>query len=149
MDIWVDADACPNPIKDILYRAALRTHTHVILVANQFLSTPPANPYVKSIQVASGFDVADNYIVAEIKSGDLVITTDVPLAADAIAKDAHVLTHRGERYTPDNIQQRLTMRNFMEEIRNSGEHTGGPAPFSNTDKQQFANALDRLIAKIK
>jgi len=149
MDIWVDADACPNPIKDILYRAALRTHTHVILVANQFLNTPAANSYVKSIQVASGFDVADNYIVAEIKNGDLVITTDVPLAADAIAKGAHVLTHRGERYTPDNIQQRLTMRNFMEEMRNNGEHTVGQAPFGNTDKQQFANALDRLIAKIK
>lgn len=147
MQIWIDADACPNPIKDILYRVALRAQINVILVANQFLNTP-ANPYVKSIQVASGFDEADNYIVAHADAGDLVITADVPLAADAIAKGMHVLTPHGERYTPDNIQQRLTMRNFMEEMRNSGERTGGPAPFSNTDKKKFANTLDRLLVKI-
>lgn len=147
MKIWVDADACPNPIKDILYRVALRVPIEVILVANHSFITPKNN-FIKRVQVQSGFDEADNYIVAAIEATDLVITSDIPLAAQVIEKGAHVLSSRGESYTADNIQQRLTMRNFMEEMRNNGENTGGPPPFSNTDKQQFANALDRLLAKI-
>jgi hypothetical protein len=147
MQIWVDADACPNPIKEILYRAALRVERSLTLVANQSLSTPPS-PWIKSIQVPKGFDVADNYIVDQLAEGDVVITGDIPLAADAIKKGAYVLNPRGEEYTKNNIGQRLQMRNFMEEMRNSGAVTGGPPPMNQRDRQQFANALDRLLAKL-
>lgn len=147
MQIWVDADACPNPIKEILYRAALRVERSLTLVANQSLSTPPS-PWIKSIQVPKGFDVADNYIVDQLGEGDVVITGDIPLAADAIKKGAYVLNPRGEEYTKNNIGQRLQMRNFMEEMRNSGAVTGGPPPMNQRDRQQFANALDRLLAKL-
>ena len=147
MHIWVDADACPRPVKEILFRLSQRTGQLITLVANHALPAPNLAS-VKTIQVESGFDVADDYIVKLIEPGDLLISSDIPLSADGLKKGAHVLTPRGEAYTLDNIQARLTMRNFMEEMRSSGEHTGGPAPFTNIDKAQFANALDRLVAKL-
>lgn len=146
MAIWVDADACPNVVKEILFRAAQRTKIMLTLVANQPISTPPS-PYIKSIQVASGFDVADNYIAQEVAVGDLVITADIPLAAEVVEKDAIALNPRGEKYTKENIKQRLTMRNFMEEMRGAGQATGGPPPLNQQDRQAFANALDRYIVQ--
>ena len=146
VQIWVDADACPGVIKDILYRAVQRLNIPLTLVANQALSTPPS-PLIKSVQVARGFDEADNYIVDQLNNGDLVITADIPLAADAIAKGADVINPRGERYTTENIRQRLAMRDFMEQMRSSGEVTGGPPPLNQQDRQAFANALDRLLAQ--
>lgn len=147
MQIWVDADACPNAVKQILFRAAERKEISVTLVANQFLSTPPS-PLIKSVQVEQGFDVADNYIVSKMDLGDLVITQDIPLAAEVIEKGGTALHPRGELFTKENIRQRLSMRDFMETLRNSGVDTGGPASFSQADKQQFANQLDRILAKI-
>ena len=143
--IWVDADACPRVIKDILYRAADRTGTELILVANQPLDTPPSRN-IRSVQVASGFDVADNYIVQQAQAGELVITADIPLAAEVIARGCRALNPRGELYTENNIRQRLNMRDFMDSLRGSGmELGGGPAAFSKTDRQAFANQLDRLL----
>ncbi|MET0357210.1 MAG: YaiI/YqxD family protein [Cellvibrio sp.] len=146
MQIWVDADACPKPVKEILYRAAHKRQIILILVANQFLPVP-ASPYIKSTQVSSGFDVADNYIVQEIATGDLLITADIPLAAEAIAKGAAVINPRGERYTKDTIGAKLNMRDFMETMRSSGVVHDGPPPYSDKDKQTFANALDRWLAQ--
>jgi uncharacterized protein YaiI (UPF0178 family) len=147
MQIWVDADACPNVIKEILFRAATRAHVSLTLVANQLLRTPPS-PYIKAIQVPSGFDVADSKIVQQLQSGDLVITADIPLAALVIEKGGYALNPRGEFYTTENIRERLTMRNFMDELRNTGVNTGGPAVLSLTDRQAFANQLDRFLTKI-
>ena len=147
MQIWVDADACPNVIKEILFRAAQRLEVEVILVANQFIKTPRSQ-YIRSVQVPGGFDVADNYIVQQLQAGDLVITADIPLAAEAIGKGGHVIDPRGEQYTPDNIRQRLSIRDMMEQLRSSGQITGGPPPLDQTNRQQFANALDRLLAKL-
>jgi uncharacterized protein YaiI (UPF0178 family) len=144
--IWVDADACPVAIKEILFRAAQRAQVHVTLVANHALRTPPS-PYIRSIQVAGGFDVADNEIVGLVAPGDLVVTQDIPLAAAVIAKGALAVHPRGELFTPDSIQQRLTMRNFMEELRSAGVNTGGPAALHPRDKQAFANQLDRWLAQ--
>jgi len=144
--IWVDADACPVVIKEILYRAAKRTGTEMTLVANQPLSVPPS-PLIKTVQVASGFDVADNEIVRRTEVGDLVITADIPLAAEIIEKGAYALNPRGELYTTENIKARLNMRDFMDTMRSSGVQTGGPKEFSQSDRQTFANALDRLLAK--
>nr|WP_274380817.1 YaiI/YqxD family protein [Dyella acidiphila] len=144
--IWVDADACPVAIKEILFRAAQRTQTAVTLVANHALRTP-ASPYIRSIQVPGGFDVADNEIVRQVHAGDLVVTQDIPLAAAVIGKGALAMHPRGELYTPDTIQQRLTMRNFMEELRSAGVDTGGPAALHPRDKQAFANQLDRWLAQ--
>ena len=146
MRIWVDADACPNPIKDILYRAADRMKIAVTLVANKPLRTP-APAYINTIQVASGFDVADAKIAAELRAGDLVITADIPLAAAVIDKDGRVLDPRGELYTRDNIEARLTLRRFMDELRASGVDTGGPRPFNHGDRQAFANQLDRFLTQ--
>jgi len=146
MTIWVDADACPKVVKEILFRAAERTRTELTLVANQPLYTPPSH-YINTIQVAPGFDVADNRIVQDIQPGDLVITADIPLAAEVINKDGHALNPRGEMYSRDTISQRLSMRNFMEELRSSGVNTGGPATLSQADRQAFANALDRWLAQ--
>lgn len=146
MHIWIDADACPNVIKEILFRAADRVKIPLTLVANQSLRTPPSK-YINSIRVGAGFDVADNEIVRRVKSGDLVITADIPLAAEVIEADAHALNPRGEFYTKDNIRQRLTMRNFMDELRGSGVDTGGPPTLSQGDRQAFANQLDRFLAK--
>ena len=146
MHIWVDADACPVVIKEILYRVAERTKLPLTLVANQWLKTPPY-PSIRVIQVPKGFDVADNYIVDQAVAGDLVITADIPLAAGAIEKGALALNPRGELYSRENIKQTLDMRNFMETLRNSGVETGGPAAFNQADRQNFANQLDRLLAK--
>lgn len=148
MQIWIDADACPKPVKEIVFRAAVRTATNVILVANQPLSVPPSS-LIRAIQVSSGFDVADNYIVANATNGDLLITADIPLAADAVSKGLVVVNPRGEEYTPDNVRQRLNMRDFMETLRSSGINAGGPAPYSPQDRQSFANALDRLLARAR
>lgn len=145
--IWVDADACPRNIKEILFRAAQRRQIAVTLVANQPLSTPPGT-LVKAVQVQQGFDVADNHIVAHLQPGDLVITADIPLAAEVLEKGGEAINPRGERYTRDTIRQRLTMRNFMEEMRSSGIQTGGPAPLGPRDVQAFANSLDRWLARL-
>ncbi|OLQ74531.1 hypothetical protein BIT28_14050 [Photobacterium proteolyticum] len=146
MKIWVDADACPNVIKEILFRVANRVGVAVTLVANHHVRVPPS-PHIKSIQVESGFDVADNYIVQQAEAGDLVITADIPLADELITKGAHALNPRGEMYTKDTIKQRLQMRDFMETMRSSGIQTGGPAPLSQSDRQNFANKLDSFVAK--
>ncbi|WP_372835645.1 YaiI/YqxD family protein [Pontibacterium sp.] len=146
MQIWVDADACPRVIKDILFRAAERTETRLTLVANQFLATPPS-PLISSIQVPAGFDVADNTIVQKLETGDLVITADIPLAAEVIEKGGHALNPRGEMYSKENIRQRLSMRDFMDTLRSSGIDTGGPPALNQHDRQMFANKLDRFLAK--
>lgn len=146
MCIWVDADACPKVIKEILFRAAERTAVPLTLVANQPLQTPPSR-WIKSIRVASGFDVADNEIVKRVSTGDLVVTSDIPLAAEVIEKGAHALNPRGELYTTENIRQRLNMRDFMDTLRGSGIQTGGPPTLSQSDRQAFANQLDRLLAR--
>jgi uncharacterized protein YaiI (UPF0178 family) len=146
MQIWVDADACPKVIKEILFRAADRVAIQVILVANQAIPVP-RSPHIRSIQVASGFDVADNYIVQQSKAGDLVITADIPLAAEAIEKGCLALNPRGDLYTTENIRQRLNMRDFMDTMRSSGIDTGGPPAFSQADRMAFANQLDRLLAQ--
>lgn len=144
--IYVDADACPTVIKDILFRVSQRTQIPLILVANQAIPTPRI-PSVRSIQVSAGFDVADNYIVAQVQAGDLVITADIPLAADVIEKGGFALNPRGEMYTKSNIKARLNMRDFMDSMRNSGVQVGGgPPPLSQRDRMQFANALDKYIA---
>lgn len=146
MQIWVDADACPVVIKEIIFRAAERLKISTILVANQMLRTPPSR-YIRAIQVPSGFDVADRHIVDQLPPGDLVITADIPLAAGVIERGAHALNPRGELYTKSNIQERLSMRNFMEELRSAGVETGGPAAFGQADRQAFGNALDRFLAQ--
>jgi uncharacterized protein len=148
MKIWVDADACPGVIKDILYRAADRAQVRLTLIANQMLRTPPS-PWIRALQVPAGFDVADQRIAQEAEAGDLVITADIPLAAQVVAKGAHVLDPRGELLDANNIQERLTMRNFMDSLRSSGVDTGGPAAFSTADRQAFANRLDGLLVKLK
>lgn len=147
MKIWVDADACPAVIKEILFRAANRTQVPLTLVANQPLRTPPSK-WIDSIQVGAGFDVADNEIVRRLEAGDLVVTADIPLAAEAIAKGAQALNPRGELYTEGTIRERLSMRDFMDTLRSSGVDTGGPAAFSQADRQAFANQLDRLLTRL-
>ncbi|HEB59314.1 MAG TPA: YaiI/YqxD family protein [Gammaproteobacteria bacterium] len=146
MQIWVDADACPRVIKDILFRAAERVRVPVTLVANQPL-TVPRSPYIRTLRVAAGFDVADNEIMRCAEAGDLVVTADIPLAAEVIDKGAHALNPRGEMYTTDSIRQRLNMRDFMDTLRASGIQTGGPAALGQRDRQAFANALDRFLAQ--
>lgn len=146
MKIWVDADACPVPVKEILFKAADRTKTLVTLVANQYVRIPPS-PYIKMMQVSSGFDVADDTIVEKLEAGDIVITADIPLASDAIDKDAVAINPRGELYTKSNIKQKLNMRDFMDTMRSSGVQTGGQNKYSDKEKQAFANQLDRLLAK--
>ena len=146
MQIWVDADACPGVIKEILFRAAERAQISMTLVANQPLRTPPSR-YIKAIQVPAGFDVADGKIVQHLEPGDLVITADIPLAAEVIAKGGHALNPRGEFYTPDTIRERLNMRDFMDNLRGSGVDTGGPSSFSQSDRKAFASQLDRFLAK--
>ena len=147
MKIWVDADACPVVIKEILYRAADRTVVQLTLVANQPLTTP-SSTNIKTLQVPHGFDVADDEIVKRLSAGDLVITSDIPLAAEVIAKGGHALSPRGEMHTIENIGARLNMRDFLDTMRSSGvEMGGGPAAFSQRDKQEFANNLDRFLTK--
>ena len=146
MHIWVDADACPAVVKDILYRAAERTQTAMTLVANQFLRPPPS-PWIRALQVPPGFDVADSHIVRDLQPGDLVVTADIPLAADVIAKGGHALNPRGEFYTPDTIQERLALRNYLDELRGSGVQTGGPPALDHADRKRFADQLDRFLAR--
>jgi uncharacterized protein len=146
MQIWVDADACPGVIKEILFRAAERARVPMTLVANQPIRIP-TSAYVRFTQVGAGFDVADRRIVELLAPGDLVITADIPLAASTIEKGGHALNPRGELYTKENIRERLSMRNFMDELRGSGVATGGPAALGARDKQAFANSLDSFLAR--
>ena len=146
MKIWVDADACPVVIKEILFRAAERTGVELILVANQALRKPSL-PNIKMLQVPSGFDVADNEIVKRAVAEDLVITNDIPLAAEVLAKDAFALNPRGEMYSKDTIQSKLSARDFMDTLRGSGIQTGGPSAMNKSDRQKFANQLDKLLLK--
>lgn len=146
MKIWVDADACPVVMQAILFRAAERTGVPLTLVANQPVCVP-ASPGIEFLRVSSGFDVADNEIVKQVAAGDLVITSDIPLAAEVIEKGGEVLSPRGERYTRDNIRPRLTMRDFMDTLRSSGIHTEGPPPLNQSDRKAFADQLDRLLTK--
>ena len=146
LQIWVDADACPVVIKEMLFRAANRMQIMTTLVANQLLKVPPS-PYIRALQVPGGFDVADDKIVQLLAPGDLVITADIPLAAQVIAKDGHALNPRGEFYSAANIKERLAMRNFMEELRGSGVDISGPSAFSHGDRQAFAAELDKFLAK--
>ena len=146
MHIWVDADACPNAIKEILYRAAQRTRIHMTLVAGQPV-VAPRSPWVKAVTVATGFDAADDAIIERLQAGDLVITGDIPLAARAVAAGATALNPRGEFYTEENIRERLAMRDLMASLRDTGTVSGGPPPLGNVERQTFANALDRWLAK--
>lgn len=148
MQIWVDADACPKVVKEILFRVAQRAKIQVTLVANQSLATPPSE-FINSIRVSAGFDVADNYIVQQVKKEDLIITADIPLAAEVIEKGGHALNPRGELYSTETIKQKLVMRDLMDQLRGSGEVTGGPPPLNQRDRREFANQLDRLVAKWK
>lgn len=144
--IWIDADACPRALKDILFRTAMRLQRQLILVAHQGLQVP-VSEWIRRVQVEPGFDAADRYIEEHALAGDLVITNDIPLAANVIAKGAVVINARGEILDPENIRERLRVRNLMEEIRSSGQITGGPPPLDNSDKAKFANALDRWLAR--
>jgi uncharacterized protein YaiI (UPF0178 family) len=146
MQVWVDADACPAVIKDILYRAADRDKFALILVANKALRTPPS-PWIRFVQVSRGFDVADQHIAEAVAAGDLVITADIPLATAVVEKDAFALNPRGEFYSRENVRELLDIRNFMDTLRESGIDTGGPAAFSHGDRQAFANQLDRFLDK--
>lgn len=146
MRIWVDADACPVVIKEILFRAAERTGMQLTFVANQPVNVPKSR-YINYIQVSQGFDVADNEIVARLVAGDLVITADIPLAADVIEKGGSALSPRGEQYTTENIKARLTMRDFMESLRSSGVNTGGPPALNQADRKAFADQLDKFLTR--
>jgi len=146
MNIWVDADACPVVIKEILFRAAERTGIQLTLVANQPVHIPPSR-HIKFIQVKPGFDVADNEIVNRLSSGDLVITSDIPLAAEVIEKEGYALNPRGELYSAENIRARLNMRDFMDTLRASGIDTGGPPPLNQSDRKSFADQLDKLLTR--
>ena len=146
MKIWVDADACPVVIRDILFRAAKRTGVTMTLVANQPVRVP-ASPHIEFVQVSPGFDVADNEIVKRAVSGDLVVTADIPLAAEVMETGVHALSPRGELYSTDTIRQRLNMRDFMDTLRASGIHTGGPPALSRRERQSFANHLDRMLTR--
>ncbi|MEL0580616.1 YaiI/YqxD family protein [Pectobacterium punjabense] len=148
MQIWVDADACPNVIKEVLFRAADRTQMQVTLVANQTIKVPPSR-FIRTLRVSAGFDVADNEIVRRVETGDLVITADIPLASEVIEKGGIALNPRGERYTPDTIRERLNMRDFMDTMRASGIQTGGPSTLNQRDRQQFANELDKWLQQVR
>jgi uncharacterized protein YaiI (UPF0178 family) len=145
--IWVDADACPVAIKEILFRAAERLRISLTLVANKPLRTPPSR-FVRMVQVPRGIDVADNEISRRLERGDLVVTADIPLAADVIERGGHALNPRGDFYTPDNIRERLALRDFLEEQRGSGVQIGGPPPLDKTDLKRFADQLDRFLTRL-
>jgi hypothetical protein len=147
MKIWIDADAAPNDVKQIVFRASLRLELPTALVANQRLETPRNNPRVESVVVPGGPDAADHHIVEHARPGDLAITADIPLAAELVEKEVLVLSPRGERFTEANVGERLSIRDFMESLRDSGVQTGGPDPYGTRDKQNFANALDRLLTR--
>jgi uncharacterized protein YaiI (UPF0178 family) len=146
--IWVDADACPTAIRDILYRVADRIPIRVTLVANSYMQKP-ASQNIDFLQVTAGFDVADNEIVKRLSPGDIVVTSDIPLAAEAIELNAIAISPRGDLYTRHNIRSRLNMRDFMDTMRGSGMHTGGPPPFNQKNRQAFANQLDKLVSSLK
>lgn len=146
MKIWVDADACPNAIKEIIFRAATRTRTHVVLVANKPMRVPLTG-FISAIQVSAGFDIADNKIVQEMNTGDLIVTADIPLADAVVDKGGYALNPRGELYTKENIKDRLSTRDLMEQLRDSGLMTGGPKALGTRDRQLFANQLDKILAK--
>ncbi|MBL6689717.1 MAG: YaiI/YqxD family protein [Pseudomonadales bacterium] len=146
MTIWIDADACPVVIREIICGAANRTGTETIFVANSFIKLPPS-PHIRFMQVPKGFDVADNEIAARAVEGDLVITSDIPLAAEVMEKKTEAINTRGEPYSEDTIRQRLNMRDFMDTMRSSGVQSGGPPPLGQAEKQAFANALDRYLAR--
>lgn len=145
MTIWVDADACPNPIKTVLFRAAQKRQLTMLVVANQLIATPPSKT-IRAIRVSGGFDVADDYILQHMLGGDLVITGDIPLAAKVIAKQGYAIDPRGEVYSKENIGEKLALREFMEQMRNGGLASGGPSAMAAKDVQHFANALDRFLA---
>ncbi|MFT7286302.1 MAG: hypothetical protein ACI87W_000407 [Halieaceae bacterium] len=145
-NIWVDADACPVVIKQILFRAADRAQCLVTLLANHAMTIPPS-PFVNFVQVPSGFDVADSEILRRVEPQDLVVTADIPLAAEVVAAGSQALSPRGEPFSAENVRARLAVRDFMTELRDNGTHTGGPPPLDNSDRQRFANALDRWLAK--
>jgi uncharacterized protein YaiI (UPF0178 family) len=145
MQIWVDADACPKVIKEILFRAAERMQVPLILVANRLLWAPPSR-FIRAMRVAHGFNVADREIAEKMQAGDLVVTADIPLASDVIGRGGHALDPRGVLYTKDNIQERLALRDFMDQLRGSGVETGGPAPWSQSESHAFGNQLDRLLS---
>ncbi|MGZ4958172.1 MAG: YaiI/YqxD family protein [Methylomonas sp.] len=145
MTIWVDADACPNPVKTLLFRAAQKRHLTLLLVANQLIATPPLKS-IRAIRVSGGFDAADDYILQHMQGGDLVITGDIPLASKVIEKQGHAIDPRGEVFGVDNIGEKLALRDFLEQMRNSGQITGGVSAMAAKDVQQFANALDRFLA---
>jgi uncharacterized protein len=147
LQIWVDADACPQVIKDILFRAAEREQVLTTLVSNMPLRRTPTSPYIRTIRVAKGFDGADRRIVDDMQPGDLVITADLPLAAEVVTRGGHALDPRGEFYSEDNVRERLAMRNLMQELRSGGELLGGPAPIGQRDRQLFANQLDRFLTR--
>ncbi|HSR36502.1 MAG TPA: YaiI/YqxD family protein [Desulfurivibrionaceae bacterium] len=147
MQIWVDADACPKAIKEILFRAAERVGVVLVLVANKLLRVPPSR-YIRAMQVDKGLDVADQRIVRELAPGDLVVTADIPLAAAVVGKGGHALNPRGEWYSRENIDERLAMRNFMDRLRETGVETGGPDSLSPRDRQAFANRLDQFLARV-
>jgi uncharacterized protein YaiI (UPF0178 family) len=147
MKIWIDADAAPKDVKEIVFRASARLELEVALVANQRLSTPSNNSLVSAVVVPGGPDVADRHIIDHADSGDLAITADIPLAAALVEKGVLVLDPRGEQYTEANVRERLSIRDFMESLRNSGVETGGPKPYGRQQKQDFANALDRLLTR--
>ncbi|QID19621.1 YaiI/YqxD family protein [Nitrogeniibacter mangrovi] len=146
MRIWIDADACPVAIRNVVFRAAERVQVHTTLVANQLIRLPPSR-WVRAVQVESGFDVADDYIAARVEAGDLVVTGDIPLAAQVVEAGAVALEARGTFYTRENIREALAMRDFMAELRDTGQVSGGPAALSKTDVQAFANGLDRFLAR--
>lgn len=146
MQIWVDADACPKVIKEIIYRAAQRTQVVTYFIANQLMRLP-ISPYLRAIQVESGFDIADNYIIDKAQTGDVIITADIPLAASVVEKGALAINPRGELYSEKNIREILNLRDLMATLRDSGIETSGPAPFNHTDRQAFANQLDRLLTQ--
>ena len=147
MQIWVDADACPQVIKEILFRAAERAQVVTTLVSNLALLRTPTSAYIRTIRVAKGFDGADHRIVEEMQPGDLVITADLPLAAEVVTRGGHALDPRGELYSEDNVRERLAMRNLMQELRSGGELLGGPAPIGPRDRQLFANQLDQFLRR--
>ncbi|MGE0484613.1 MAG: YaiI/YqxD family protein [Gammaproteobacteria bacterium] len=146
MKIWVDADACPGAVKEVIFRAAERRRVETVLVANRPLQLPPS-PWIRALKVADGFDVADNAIAAAVAKDDIVVTADIPLAAEVIAKGAHALNPRGEVYDDDTVRQKRAMRDFMDTMRASGVHSGGPPPYAARDKKAFADAFDRLLAR--
>ena len=146
MHIWVDADACPVAIKEILYRAAVRAEVPLTLVANKSLNVPRSR-FIRALQVERGFDIADAEIAQRLAPGDLVITADVPLAAEVIARGGHAINPRGERYTPDNVREHLAMRDLLAKLRETGVQTSGPAPLDQTDRKRFADQLDRFLTR--